>query len=145
MRFGDRAAAHQRRRRRREQTSDFLVFDERRHANHEFAKCLDRPDALERRQAVEGYASRLELFDDRLYRDQPIFKPRDLRIVAHHPQHPVAFHLLEVETPTARVPKELLSAFLEREEQATLARDRTTLKELRNGERLPCARRAGHE
>src|SRR2546423_14686473 len=103
------------------------MLDERRQTDHELAKCLERADVLERGQAVERHPLRFEVGDDLLDSDQPILEARQIGIIAYDPQPPVAFHLLEIESPAARVANQLISALLEGEQQTPFAVRRAAL------------------
>ena len=74
VRLGDRRAAQQRRGRRGEEAGHLLVLDERREADDELAEAARRRDALERGEAVDRDAVRLELLDDLLHADQVVLE-----------------------------------------------------------------------
>src|SRR5712671_3381600 len=100
---------------------------------------------LERREAVERHPLRSELGDDSLDRDEPVLQSREVGIVAHHAQHTIPLHLLEIESPTCRIANELVSALLEREQQALLTICCTALEKLRDCQRLAGSGRARNE
>src|SRR5207237_4811884 len=116
---------------------DLLVLDERRETDDQFAKGLHRADTLERRETVERYSIRLELFDGALNGKEPILEARDFRIIAEYAQPAFALHALEIHTPSVGIAEELLAALLEREKKTSLAHGRSAVQELRHRERLP--------
>src|SRR4051812_17725930 len=99
MGLGYRVTAHQAAGGGGEDAGDLLVFDEGSESDHKLAERLNGSDILQRRQAVECDPLRLEVVDDALDGDEPIFQTRNVGVVADDLEQTVALHLLEIESP----------------------------------------------
>src|SRR5262245_48903057 len=102
-------------------------------------------DPFERGEAVHGDPGRPKLLHCPSHSQQMVFQPVRVWIIRHYQQITVALELLEIDVPARRVAVELVAALLESEEQAALPALRAAVDELRDRERFPRARRAGHQ